>query len=156
MATLVIEASLTFFIMSDAIFSLVLKYCKELFVTLFRIPREVILIANENFPIWKKSQYMKIFVYGFVWKSTKQLRSVSKQRICFWNIAFSRSYCIICINFVGSRAWSMRDLIKTNIGHKKWLSRLFTCGRCLQTSLSAFYPWLVPPNFFVLGVVLLN
>ena len=27
-----------------------------------------------------KSQYMKIFVYGFVWKSTKQLRSASKQR----------------------------------------------------------------------------
>ena len=28
----------------------------------------------------EKSQYMKIFVYGFVWKSTKQLQSASKQR----------------------------------------------------------------------------
>ena len=38
MATLGIDASLTFFIMSDSIFLMVPKYCKELFVTLFRIP----------------------------------------------------------------------------------------------------------------------
>ena len=29
----------------------------------------------------------------------------------------------------------MCDLIKTNIGDKQCLSRLLTCGRCLQTSL---------------------
>ena len=28
----------------------------------------------------EKSRYMKIFAYGFVWKSTKQLQSASKQR----------------------------------------------------------------------------
>ena len=40
MSTLGIDTSLTFFVMSDSIFLLVPKNCKELFVTLFRIPRE--------------------------------------------------------------------------------------------------------------------
>ena len=40
MAALGIDTSLTFFIMSDSISLLVPMYCKEIFVTLFRIPRE--------------------------------------------------------------------------------------------------------------------
>ena len=40
MATLWMDASFTFFIMSDSVFLLVPRSCKELFVTLFRIPRE--------------------------------------------------------------------------------------------------------------------
>ena len=40
MAKFGIDASMTFFITSDLIFLLVPKYCKELFVNLFRIPRK--------------------------------------------------------------------------------------------------------------------
>ena len=43
---------------------------------------------------------MKIFVHGFAWKSTKRLRSASREKSSIWNIAFCRSYCIICISFL--------------------------------------------------------
>ena len=48
--------------------------------------------------------------------------------------------------FVGSRAWPMCDLIKTNIGDRQYLSRLFPRDMCLRTSsfwgLSSWTGWI--------------
>ena len=78
---------------------------------------------------------MKIFAYGFVLKSTKQLQSASKQK----DLAFGRLHSAghtaqSASIFIGSMAWPLCNLIKTNIGDRQCLSRLFTRGWCLQTS----------------------
>ena len=71
---------------------------------------------------------MKIFVYGFVWKSTKQLRSTSKQRkilhleLCILQVILHNLHRFLLVVGFGQ--------CTTSVG----LSRLFTHARYLQTS----------------------
>ena len=66
--------------------------------------------------MWKKNQYMKIFVYGFVWKSTKHLQFSSKQRKILHFEHCILQVILYDLHFVGSRAWPMYDLMKTIYG----------------------------------------
>ena len=59
---------------------------------------------------------MKIFVYGFVWKSTKHLQFSSKQRKILHFEHCILQVILYDLHFVGSRAWPMYDLIKTIYG----------------------------------------
>ena len=64
----------------------------------------------------EKNQYMKIFVYGFVWKSAKHLQFSSKQRKILHFEHCILQVILYDLHFVGSRAWPMYDLIKTIYG----------------------------------------